>query len=629
MGIKILIYFILINFMLTPYIFAFSKGKEEIVNYEKYGKFLNRGTPKYRYVIKNYRGLQKAVGPGIYPNFEGIKKEKEYIEAEIEGKLDGNYWDFVDRKRDYIINFFKWATVKTEPVGVRLFYVGYALEKAGLIKQAIKAYYALLVHFPKTISYTYWNTPLYLGRIAMDRIKLLLRTHPEIDWKYTGGVFEIKNIYDNNIGNDKYIAIDPGKLEKGREVKPDVDLRKLKVVETRGGSYVNLKKYSNGHWVLFVNDRPFFIKGLAYSPNQIGKSPDFGTLNVSRDWQIIDVNNNGINDVFFESYVDKNRNNKRDEDEPVVGDAKLLKEMGVNVLRLYHHCYNKKLFRKLYREYGIHIILGDFLGAYTIGSGAPWHQGTDYRDPVQRERMKASVKEMVEEYKDEPYVIMWVLGNENNFGNANNANKYPEVYYEFVNEVAKMIKKIDPTRPVAICNGDFQFLDIFAKKCPDVDVFGVNSYRGYLGFGDTLWGDVKKLADRPVLITEYGCPAYAKNMSLEEAEIEQMKYHKGNWEDIWYNRGGGPGYGNCIGGVIFEWADEWWKAGNTTDPYYHDTTPQFGGPFIDGWSYEEWFGLCSQGDGSDSPFLRVLRKSYFYYKKVWSNLKYLNEGGER
>lgn len=604
---------------------SFSKGTEEIVNYEKYGKFLNKGTPKYRYVINDYEGLKKAVGPGIYPDFEGIKKEKEYIEAEIDGKLEGNYWDFIDMKRDYIINFFKWATVKTEPDGVKLFYVGYALEKAGMIKHAIKAYYSLLVHFPKTISYTYWNTPLYLGRIAMDRIKLLLRRHPEIDWRYEGGKFIVRNIYDNNIGNDKYIEIDPGSIIKGRQKKELIELKNEKVIKIYGGNYVKLKKYSNGHWVLFVNEKPFFIKGLAYSPNQIGKSPDFGTLNAARDWQLIDLNENGINDVFFESYVDKNRNNKRDKDEPVVGDAKLLKDMGVNVLRLYHHCYNKELFRKLYEEYGLYIILGDFLGAYTVGSGAIWQQGTDYRDEVQRKRMKESVKEMVLEYKDEPYVIMWMLGNENNFGNANNSNKYPDVYYEFVNEVAKMIKEIDPSRPVGICNGDVLFLDIFSEKCPDVDVFGVNAYRGYLGFGDTLWGDVKDIADKPVLITEYGCPAYANNMSLKEAEVEQMEYHRGNWEDIWENRGGGPGYGNCIGGVVFEWTDEWWKAGVSTDPYHHDTTPQFGAPFIDGWSYEEWFGLSSQGDGSDSPFLRVLRESYFYYKKVWTELKFMEE----
>ncbi len=601
---------------------AFDLGTEEIVNYEKYGKFVNRGTGNYRYIIRNIKGLRKAVGQGIFPNFDGIKKDPNYIEAEINGKLEGYLWDFVDKKRDPMINFYKWATTPQESLGVRLFYVGYALEKAGMIKQAIKSYYALLVHHPKCISYTYWHTPLYLGKIALDRIHLLIRRYPELGIKLVNAKITILNCFDNNTGNDKFIYIDPGKLKK---VKPSeiidkpISLKKFKIIETRGGSYVKIKKYSNGHWQLFVNNRPFFIKGMAYYPNQIGKSPDYGTLVAHKDWQVIDINKNGINDVFFETYVDKNKNNKRDKDEPIVGDAKLMKDMGVNTIRIYHHCYNKKLFRKLFKEYGFYLMVGDFLGAYTIGSGASWEFGTDYSDPEQRKNMINSVKKMVQEYKDEPYVLMWVLGNENNFGYVNNSDEIPEVYYEFVNKVAKMIHKMDPTRPVAICNGETLFLDIFAKKCPDVDIFGVNSYRGYLGFGDSFWNDIKNIAGKPVVITEYGCPAYAANMSLQEAEEGQLQYHKGNWADIWFNRAG-SGAGNSLGGVIFEWVDEWWKAGSGTDPNVHDTQPQFGAPFLDGWSYEEWFGICTQGDGSDSPFLRQLRKTYFYYKKVWNKI---------
>lgn len=607
-------------FYLPVFLYSFTHGEEEIVNYEKYGRFINKGTGNFRYYIKNIKGLRKAIGPGIFPDFDGIKKSSDYIEAEINGKLEGYLWDFVNKKRNYKINFYKWASTPSESLGVKLFYVGYALEKAGFIKEAIRAYYALLIHHPKVISYTYWHTPLYLGRIVIDRIHLLTRKYPQLGIKLVNAKIAMDNIFDNDLKNDKYTFIDPGKLIK---VKPDevidkpIDLSSFKIIETRGGSYVKVKKYNNGHWQLFVNDKPFFIKGIAYSPNEIGKSPDYGTLVVHKDWQVIDLNDDGINDVFFQSYVDQNDNDKKDDNELQIGDAELLKEMGANTLRLYHHCYNKKLFRKLYKKYGIYILLGDFLGAYTIGSGALWHHGTDYSDPKQRENMKNSVRKMVKEYKDEPYVLMWVLGNENNFGNACNAKDHPEPYYEFVNEVTKMIHKLDGTRPVAICNGEVLYLDIFALKCPDVDIFGINSYRGYLGFGDTLWSSIKETVGIPVLITEYGCPAYAVKMKDDEAEKGQMEYHKGNWEDIWFNRAGSRN-GNSIGGVVFEWLDEWWKAGTGADPHVHDIQAQFGAPFLDGWSYEEWFGLISQGDGSDSPVMRQLRKSYYYYKQAWN-----------
>ena len=64
----------------------------------------------------------------------------------------------------------------------------------------------------------------------------------------------------------------------------------------------------------------------------------------------------------------------------------------------------------------------------------------------------------------------------------------------------------------------------------------------------------------------------------------QADYLRGNWDDIEWNLGGGPGVGNAIGGVLFEWMDEWWKAGAppTFDPSVHSTIGQFAGPFPDG-----------------------------------------------
>ena len=86
--------------------------------------------------------------------------------------------------------------------------------------------------------------------------------------------------------------------------------------------------------------------------------------------------------------------------------------------------------------------------------------------------MLASVERMVEQYKDEPYILFWVLGNENNYGNANNSREVPDVYYSFLNKAAKLIKSIDPNHPVALSNGDLLFLDKVAKLCPDVDLWG-------------------------------------------------------------------------------------------------------------------------------------------------------------
>ncbi len=118
---------------------------------------------------------------------------------------------------------------------------------------------------------------------------------------------------------------------------------------------------------------------------------------------------------------------------------------------------------------------------------------------------------------------------------------------------------------------------------------------------------------------EYGCPGYHEGITFEEAYKEQAEYNYGCWEDIAFNSYKGRGEGTAIGGVLFQWIDGWWKGGQPPrfSPAIQETKGQWPGPFPDGWFYEEWFGICGQGDGSKTPFLRVLRDTYYTYQKLW------------
>ncbi|MDP8230282.1 MAG: glycoside hydrolase family 2 TIM barrel-domain containing protein [Candidatus Gorgyraea atricola] len=592
------------------------QGKEFPIDYSKYGYFKGIGTNKYRYVAKDPEGLAEAAGEGVYPNTSGITWDPRYREVKEEGRLEGNHWDFVNTD-DLEANFYRW-TQAAEPMGVRMFYAAMALENSGLLEHAIKAYYSIVVHFPKAIGWTYFHTPWYIAQVAIDRIDYLLRHNPDLKAELHGAKIFVENGFDDDITNDKFF-INPGRLSKmnffdsiknslfkNRPVKTGM------VVEQRGDGRVDLVKYKNGHWQLRVEGRPYIVKGVAYDPNKIGQSPDEGTL---ADWMQADYNNNGRIDAPYDSWVDKNFNNTQDADEETIGDFGLLKEMGANTIRIYHHASNKELLKDLYDNYGIMSIMGDLLGAYTVGSGASWYEGTDYENPEHRETMKKGVRQMVEEFKDEPYVLFWMLGNENNYGVANNAKKKPDAYYTFVNEIANMIRSIDRDHPVAVCSGDLFFLDKFAEFAPDVDIYGSNAYRGRHGFGRSFWGNMQEVCDKPIIITEYGCPSYMQGRSREHVEEKQAEYLRGNWEDILYNSAGHRGIGNSIGGVLFEWLDEWWKA---YEPMLHDTTRNWSGPFPDGWNYEEWLGVAGQGDGKSSPFLRQLKKAYFVYQEMWT-----------
>jgi beta-glucuronidase len=596
-----------------------SPGTESIIDYTKYGRFENVGTPGYQYVIQDIKGLSSAVGEGIYPNTASIYNNPRFKILKNEGRLEGNHWDFVN-SNDLEAAYFKWATAP-EPWGVKLFYIATIFERAKMYDEALKAYHAIVVHFPKAVSWTYWQTPWYPGQAAIAKIRYILRAHPEIRYIDKFMKIEVNNGFDNIVDNDVFITY-PGKIVRLNfwdNFSPFEFLqRKMRlgrVVKTIGEGNIRLVQYENHHWQLFVDNQPYTIKGITYAPTKVGQTPDKGTL---ENWTLQDTNHNNLIDGPYEAWVDANRNNRQDPNEPVVGDFQLMQEMGVNTIRLYHDPRkpNKELLRQMFNKYGFRVIMGDFLGKYATGSGATWAQGTDYENPEHRNNMLSSVKKMVMEFKDEPYILMWVLGNENNYGVASNADKKPEAFYEFVDEVAQWIKSVDQKHPVAVSNGDTLYLDIFAKHAAHIDVFSANVYRGNYGFG-SFWEQVFEATGKPALISEYGCPAYAPHLTLEEGEQAQAQYHFGNWLDIEENLAGrARGTGNALGGVVFEWMDEWWK---NYEPYMHDRKSDAIGPFPGGYYFEEWFGVTSQGNGQQSPFMRQLKKVYFLYKDLWHN----------
>ncbi|MFH1045581.1 MAG: glycoside hydrolase family 2 TIM barrel-domain containing protein [Candidatus Omnitrophota bacterium] len=590
----------------------FDSGLEAIVDYAKYGTFENVGTKDYKYNITDQAGLVQACGEGVYPNTSAWRKNPAFLALKDSERLKGDHWAFIHTD-DLQANFFKW-NMAPEPPGVKQFYMALILEKAELWAQAVKAYYSIVVHFPTAIGWTYWRTPWYLGPVAVHKIEYITRTHPGLGIKLEAAKIITNNIYDNDVTNDEIITA-PGKLVKcaPEELLPKKeDPAVYTVNKSIGGEHVRLVEYTNGHWQLFVDAKPFPLRSITYAATKIGQSPDEGTLG---NWMEEDFNQNGKVDGPYDAWVDQNGNNTQDTNEPAVGDFQLLKEMGANCIRVYHSPtkINKALLAELYEKFGIMTIVGDFFGMYTIGSGAGWYEGTNYSNPEHQKNMLASVEQMVNEFKDEPWVLFWLLGNENNYGVACNAKAEPRPYYQFINEAAKLIKQLDPTRPVAICNGDVLYLDIFAAEAREVDIYGSNAYRGKEGFGN-FWQDVQKESGKAAMITEYGCGAYYEGKSLEVADAAQAEYHRGSWEDI-ENNMAGQGVGNALGGIAFEYVDEWWKA---YEPSLHDWKGQFHGPFPDGLMHEEWLGICGQGDGSHSPYLRNLRPAYYVYKELWN-----------
>ncbi len=644
-------------------------GDAAFINYSQYGTFEhNDGSGPFSYTITDSAGLAKAAGEGVYPN------ESDIFKNELFTKLNAANWLGIECFESFgynspLLQYLKFAT-STETSnpgrsinrGEKLFFTGVALQNAAearndiqLVRQAIKAYYGVIVHFPGDASMARDSSYVwYPAKASIGKIQFLLKQFPELQTELESVVITIKNEFDIDTSNDT-ISITLGNLVPSTPKKLP-DLEEIEIIEKRcagkkPGTFdckrtVYAQKYANGHWELIVKGEPYMVKGMSYFPTIIGNSPKDGTL---KNWMHSDKNYNQKADAPYDTWVDLNRNNTHDSDEPVIGDFALMRDMGVNTIRYYHvpvtvnntqigkdrtvkmvynskQEFDKNVLRDMYTTYGIRMIMGDYLGAYLIGSGADPKIGTDYRDPVQREKLKQIVKDFVLDHKDEDYVLMWAIGNENNMRNdyegANTTNtlaaKHPKAYGMFLNEVAAMIHELDPNHPVMTGNLETQLIEQYSEYTPEIDIMGINAYRGKEGFGD-LFQSVQKLFDRPLLVSEYGSDVLdIRKDGTTLNETSQKNYHKGSWSDIKRNSAGQSGFGTCIGGVPFEWVDEWWKS-DLGPKNAHDLDKDAPMPFQDGWSSEEFFGIMSQGAGFDSPFLRQPREVYYYYKDVWNN----------
>ncbi len=602
-------------------------GADFPFDFTKFGTMTGQGSDDFKYKITDRPGLSKAMGAALYPNVPGsLSKDPAYLRWRSKNPGDYNHWDYVNSGNPQN-DFYIWANAKDVGPGTKLLFTGKALAEAGQIKQALKAFYAVLLNFPREACWSADHTFVwYVANDALSQIEAITQNHPEIELRLVGAKFKVINGNDTDLKNDQFV-IAPGRWEKPTVGKA-VDLSGLKIINRRGYGKVHLVQYENHHWQLIKDKKPMMVHGVTYSPVPIGQH----ISSYATRWMYEDENDNGMADMPYDTWVDANGNNKQDANEPAVGDFELMKRMGVNAIRLYRSgeqleydptFFNKKVLRDMHAKYGISVIMGEFLGAYTIGSGANWEDGTDYTDPVQLENMRSLITAYVKDHRSEPYVLMWLLGNENMMGadysgvNATRTKASVQVkaYLSFVNEIAELIHRLDPDHPVAVGNLDLINLDDHKKYAPAVDIFGANLYRGAKGFG-TVWSTVQDEFDRAVLITEFGADAWDSRKEKED-QAAQAEYHEGNWKDIDFHRAGGKAEGNAIGGIAFEFLDEWWKSNNGGWDE-HGTERDSPMAFQDGWASEEWYGLVGLGDGTGGRLIRQPRLSYLRYRdKLW------------
>ena len=309
----------------------------------------------------------------------------------------------------------------------------------------------------------------------------------------------------------------------------------------------------------------------------------------------------------------------------------LLKNMGVNAIRVYSGI-PKKWIEYIYTHYRIYTMINHTFGRYGLTIDGKWISNTDYSDALTRELLINEVKQLATDYKDTKGLLLFLLGNENNYGlywegaetedipvNDRKSAVRAQTMYTLFNEAAVAMKTIDNSHPIAICNGDILFLDLIAKECPDIDIYGTNVYRG-ISFGD-LFEKVKKEYGKPVLLTEFGSDAF-NVLTNKEDQNAQASILKGNWNEIYENAAGLGKSENCIGGFTFQFSDGWWKYAQTKNLGVHDSNASWanGGYTFDfekgkNNMNEEWFGICEKGSANENGMYQLHPRSAYYVLK--------------
>ncbi|MEL7163354.1 MAG: glycoside hydrolase family 2 TIM barrel-domain containing protein, partial [Bacteroidota bacterium] len=308
-----------------------------------------------------------------------------------------------------------------------------------------------------------------------------------------------------------------------------------------------------------------------------------------------------------------------------------LRNMGVNAIRQYTGV-PPRWVRYIYEKYGIYTMLNHSFGRYGLTIDGAWMANTEYSDPRVRELLLKEVTDMAREYRDVPGVLLFLLGNENNYGlfwggaetedlpiQDRQSTVRARAMYKLFNEAVVEMKKIDQSHPMAMCNGDVLFLELIIEECPDVDIYGTNMYRG-VSFGDAF-SQIKNEYGKPILFTEFGADAF-NAISLTEDQMAQARYMVENWKEIYANAAGMGGVGNSLGGFTFQFSDGWWKVGQTDDLDIHNSLAGWdnGGyahDFVEGENNmnEEWFGVCAKGPTNERGLYKLYPRAAYYALK--------------
>ena len=273
-----------------------------------------------------------------------------------------------------------------------------------------------------------------------------------------------------------------------------------------------------------------------------------------------------------------------------LGSIESLARYGGNAFRTWRVANGEKTGREILDEahrYGLMVCMGLDV--------ARERHGFNYSDKKAVAQQMAMIKADVLALKDHPALLMWGIGNELNLRHTN-----PKVW-DAVNQLSKMIHKLDPNHPTTtmLAGAEPDVIQVVMKRCPDIDLLSFQ-----------LYGDINKLPQYlkasqylgAYIVSEWGATGHWEvkctnwGRPLEPTSSEKASSYKSRYLDYI-----AADKAHCVGSFVFLWGQK------------QERTPTWYGVFLEDGRHTEaaqimealWTGKAPKHKAPGSPKLTI------------------------
>ena len=174
-------------------------------------------------------------------------------------------------------------------------------------------------------------------------------------------------------------------------------------------------------------------------------------------------------------------------------------------------------------KHGLTVTLG-------IEIGRPyWGEDFNYWNIIKVNEKIEELRPYIEAYKDHPALLMWGIGNE---VSLKGGNRY--LIYYVINQVAKMIKEVDPDHPTMTAI-NIKTIGRVKYLMSDIDILGYNGFKLIEEFYEENKNYVDEGWGKAYIFTEWGPPGHWEvqdtewGAPLEMINAEKVYFMKRYW----------------------------------------------------------------------------------------------------